>query len=53
MINVDDPDGDGQVDFSDFLAFASAFGSSNPTFDLGGDGAVAFSDFLILASQFG
>ena len=54
-----DLDGDGDVDFSDFLLFAAAFGTSeggagyNAAADLDGDGAVAFSDFLIFASAFG
>ena len=54
-----DIDGDGDVDFSDFLLFASAFGTIkggtgyNPAADLDGDGAVVFSDFLIFASAFG
>lgn len=54
-----DLDGDGDVDFSDFLLFAAAFGTSeggsgyNAAADLDGDGTVAFSDFLIFASAFG
>ncbi len=54
-----DIDGDGDVDFSDFLLFTSAFGTIeggigyNPAADLDGDGAVVFSDFLIFASAFG
>ena len=54
-----DLNGDGNVDFSDFLLFAAAFGTSeggadyNAAADLDGDGAVAFSDFLIFASAFG
>ena len=54
-----DLDGDGDVDFSDFLLFASAFGTSegvpgyNAAADLDGDGTVAFSDFLIFANAFG
>ena len=49
----------GDVDFSDFLLFASAFGTIgggtgyNPAADLDGDGAVVFSDFLIFANAFG
>ena len=54
-----DLNGDGEVNFSDFLLFAAAFGTSeggpgyNAAADLDGDGAVAFSDFLIFASAFG
>ncbi len=54
-----DLDSDGDVDFSDFLLFAAAFGTSeggpgyNAAADLDGDGTVAFSDFLIFASAFG
>ncbi|MCY4351661.1 MAG: dockerin type I domain-containing protein, partial [Gemmatimonadetes bacterium] len=54
-----DIDGDGNVDFSDFLLFASAFGTSegvpgyNAAADLDGDRTVAFSDFLIFANAFG
>ena len=54
-----DIDGDGDVDFSDFLLFTSAFGTMegepeyNPAADLDGDGAVVFSDFLIFANAFG
>lgn len=54
-----DIDGDGDVDFSDFLLFTSAFGTMegeseyNPAADLDGDGAVVFSDFWIFAINFG
>ena len=54
-----DLDSDGDVDFSDFLLFAAAFGTSeggpgyNAAADLDGDGTVAFSDFLIFANAFG
>ena len=54
-----DLNGDGNVDFSDFLLFVAAFGKSegeagyNAAADLDGDGTVAFSDFLIFASAFG
>ena len=49
----------GSVDFSDFLQFAGAFGSSlgESNYDAGADldnsGSINFSDFLIFASQFG
>ena len=50
-----DFDNDGDVDFSDFLLFAGAFGKPNadPLFDLTGDGKVDFSDFLDFAAVFG
>ena len=48
-----DFNGNGAVDFSDFLAFVSAFGAANPTFDLDGNGRVDFNDFLIFAQSFG
>ena len=54
-----DLDGNGAVDFSDFLLFVAAFGTSegasgyNAAADLDGDGTVAFSDFLLFADAFG
>ena len=54
-----DFDGDGNVNFSDFIAFAKNFGRSegdenyDATFDLTGDGNVNFSDFIEFAKQFG
>lgn len=57
--SVADFDGDCVVDFSDFLAFASAFGKTgidddfDGKFDLNGNGEVDFQDFLIFASEFG
>ncbi len=54
-----DFDGDGTVGFSDFLAFAGAFGSQqgdgtyDTRFDLDGDGAIGFGDFLAFAADFG
>ncbi len=49
---------DGNVDFTDFLFFANAFGTRDifPGYvaeaDLDGDGQVAFPDFLIFVSDF-
>ena len=40
---------DGQIDFSDFLIFANAFGSADSRFDLDADGRVGFGDFLHFA----
>ena len=54
-----DFDGDGTVGFSDFLAFASVFGSQqgdagfDARFDLDGDGAIGFPDFVAFAADFG
>ena len=59
LMNSSNISKDGDVDFSDFLLFASAFGTTeggpgyNPSADLDGDGAVVFSDFLIFVSAFG
>lgn len=44
---------DGAVNFADFIAFAGAFGTENPIFDLDGTGFVDFRDFLIFAYYFG
>ena len=54
-----DLDGDGVVNFADFLTFASKFGSRlgqeryDPRCDLNGDGQIDFDDFLIFAADFG
>ena len=54
-----DFDGDGTVGFSDFIAFASKFGTQrgdaafDARFDLDGDGETGFSDFIVFARQFG
>ncbi|MCE2433665.1 MAG: leucine-rich repeat domain-containing protein [Candidatus Latescibacteria bacterium] len=54
-----DFDGDGQVGFSDFLAFAGQFGSRQgdgryeAKYDLDSDGAIGFGDFLLFSSSFG
>ena len=48
-----DFDGSGTVDFTDFLAFAGAFGSSDAQFDLDGNGTVGFTDFLTFVESFG
>ncbi|MBT3602053.1 MAG: hypothetical protein HN521_03210, partial [Candidatus Latescibacteria bacterium] len=47
-----DFDGNGKVDFADFLSFASAFGSTDTHRDLNGNGRVDFPDFLVFATQF-
>ncbi|MCE2435991.1 MAG: hypothetical protein J4F29_24215, partial [Candidatus Latescibacteria bacterium] len=54
-----DFDGDGQVGFSDFLAFAGQFGARQgdgryeAKYDLNSDGAIGFGDFLLFSSNFG
>ncbi len=54
-----DFDGNGRVDFADFLLFAGAFGYREgqapyeAKYDLNGDGGIAFDDFVILATSFG
>ena len=48
-----DFDGSGEIDFLDFLLFAAAFNTVNPTFDLDNSGRVDFLDFLIFAANFG
>ncbi len=54
-----DFDANGEVGFSDFIAFVSGFGKNagdvgfNPTYDLNNDYKVAFADFLIFAQNFG
>ena len=55
--SLTDFDGDGKVDFADFLLFIAVFGQSaagqNAIFDLDTSGKVDFGDFLIFASAFG
>ena len=52
-----DTDGDGDVDFRDFLVLSSNFGSAvDSAFadaDFNGDGTVSFVDFLVLSQNFG
>ena len=54
-----DFDGDGKVGFSDFVAFAGKFGTSQgdgryeAKYDLDGDGQVGFGDFVAFAGFFG
>jgi hypothetical protein len=54
-----DFDGDGDVDFGDFLGFAGHYGKSTgdagyeAMYDLNGNGTVDFLDFLQLAKQYG
>lgn len=54
-----DFDGDGRVNFTDFLIFVTYFNTSpensdyDPRTDLNGDGATNFTDFLSFSSSFG
>jgi hypothetical protein len=54
-----DFDGNGQVDFIDFLSFAQVYGSASGDgtyqagFDLNADGRIDFSDFLTFAQAYG
>lgn len=50
--NPSDFSGDGIVNFSDFVLFAQAFGSSDAQFDLNGNGSVDFPDFLTFTAAF-
>ncbi len=56
-LTATDGNGDGNVNFADFLTFADKFGSRlgqeryDPRCDLNGE--IGFSDFLIFADSFG
>ncbi len=60
-LTATDEDGDGDVNFADFLTFAGKFGSRpgqeryDPRCDLNGDGdgQIDSADFLIFAADFG
>ena len=56
-LTATDEDGDGNVNFADFLTFASKFGSrlGQERYDArcDGDGEIGFDDFLIFAADFG
>jgi len=50
-----DVDGNGEVNFADFLILSANFGNTDAERkdgDLDGDGQVAFADFLILSDNF-
>jgi hypothetical protein len=47
-----DFDGNGKVDFVDFLRFATAFGTSETQYDLNANGKVDLHDFIIFAKQY-
>ena len=44
-----DFNGDGQVDFADFIFFAKGYQEQDLAFDLNEDGVVGFGDFLVFA----
>ena len=51
-----DINGNGTVDFADFLILSQNFGKDDSSVtdgDLNQDGAVSFADFLILSERFG
>ena len=51
-----DFDGNGTVDFPDFLTLSTNFGTDVESYTLGdidGDGSVGFTDFLALSANFG
>ena len=48
-----DSDGNGSIEFADFLSFAKAFGSADAAFDIDDSGTVDFGDFLVFAKNFG
>ena len=47
-----DFNGDGAVDFADFILFAQAYGSAEVRFDLDGNGTVGFEDFIAFVTAF-
>ncbi|MDA0748543.1 MAG: SUMF1/EgtB/PvdO family nonheme iron enzyme [bacterium] len=48
-----DFNGNGTVDFSDFVLFAQAYNSTQTRYDLNGNGTVDFSDFILFARAYG
>ena len=55
MLHAADLDGDGDVDFVDFMKLADNFVQSGDVSDgdFDGDGQIGFSDFSALAKNFG
>jgi hypothetical protein len=47
-----DWNGDGVIDFNDFLAFLNDYNAQNPRADLTGDGTIDFNDFLAFLNYF-
>ena len=52
MAQTADFDGNGKVEFVDFLRFATAFGTTDSRYDLNGNGKVDLPDFIIFATQY-
>jgi hypothetical protein len=50
--NPADFDGNGQIDFFDYLDFANAFSSDDPAADYDGNGQIDFFDYLEFAQDF-
>ena len=48
-----DIDGNGTVEFADFLILSENYGKETDEGDLNGDGVVNFADFLLLVDNFG
>ena len=48
-----DFNGNGTIDFGDFVQFVQAFGSTEARFDLNLNGTVDFGDFVQLVGNFG
>ena len=48
-----DFNGDGKIDFTDFVIFAQNFGKVSPRVDVDNSGKVDFADFIFFASVFG
>lgn len=48
-----DVNGNGVIDFPDFLSFAQSFGKAHATLDFNNNGTVDFPDFLTFAQSFG
>ena len=48
-----DFDGNGKIEFSDFLLFVQAYGTSQARYDLNDSGKVDFSDFVVFVSVYG
>ena len=52
-VTAADYDGNGVVDFPDFLMFAQAYGTDRSAYNLDGQGTVDFADFLMFARLYG
>jgi hypothetical protein len=52
VLCIADWNGDGVVDFNDFLAFMNDYNAGDPRADLNGDGTVDFNDFLAFINLF-